>query len=111
MHFESLPPDYIVLDPNMTKDLTATRQPLRRLESLLTACDDLDIKPVLPPNDSSHVVALCQEIGFDLVLQSAKRVPRWACRCPRRLSLDFSGALQRVSRKKLNFHVDRHPSL
>ena len=73
MNFESLPPDYIVLDHNMTKDLTATRQPLRRLESLLSACDDLDIKAVLPPNDSSHVVALCQEIGFDLVLQSAKR--------------------------------------
>jgi hypothetical protein len=74
MHFE-LPPDYIVLDHNMTKDLTATRQPLRRLESLLAACDDLDIKAVLPPNDSSQAVALCQEVGFDLVLQSAKRSP------------------------------------
>jgi pSer/pThr/pTyr-binding forkhead associated (FHA) protein len=73
-HFE-LPPDYIVLDHNMTKDLTATRQPLRRLESLLAACDDLDIKAVLPPNEASHVIALCQDIGFDLVLQSAKRSP------------------------------------
>jgi hypothetical protein len=75
MNFESLPPDYIVLDHNMTKDLTATRQPLRRLESLLSACHDLDIKAVLPPIDSSNVVALCQEIGFDLVLQSGKRSP------------------------------------
>jgi hypothetical protein len=73
MHFESLPPNYLVLAPNMTKDLTSTRQPLRRLESLLTACEDLEIKPILPPIESGSVVALCQEIGFDLVLQSATR--------------------------------------
>lgn len=73
MHFESLPPDYLVLDPNMTKDLTSTRQPLRRLESLLTACEDLDIKVILPTIGSSHVVTLCQEIGFDLILQAARR--------------------------------------
>jgi hypothetical protein len=73
MHFESLPPDYLVLGPSMTKDLTATRQPLRRLESLVAACEELDIKAVLPPIDSGQVVALCQEIGFDLVLQSARR--------------------------------------
>ena len=35
MHLESLLPDYLVLAANMTKDLTSTRQPLRRLESLL----------------------------------------------------------------------------
>jgi EAL domain-containing protein (putative c-di-GMP-specific phosphodiesterase class I) len=73
MHFESLPPDYLVLGPTMTKDLTSTRQPLRRLESLVAACEELDIKAVLPAIDSKHVVALCQEIGFDLVLQSARR--------------------------------------
>jgi hypothetical protein len=70
MHLESLLPDYLVLAANMTKDLTTTRQPLRRLESLLAACQELGIKPVLPRNDSGHVVALCQEIGFDLVLQA-----------------------------------------
>jgi pSer/pThr/pTyr-binding forkhead associated (FHA) protein len=73
MHFESLPPDYLVLAPNMTKDLTSTRQPLRRLESLLAACEDLDIKAVLPPTDSTNVVALCQEMGFDYVLQQSNR--------------------------------------
>jgi pSer/pThr/pTyr-binding forkhead associated (FHA) protein/EAL domain-containing protein (putative c-di-GMP-specific phosphodiesterase class I) len=73
MHFESLPPDYLVLDSNMTKDVTSTRQPLRRLESLLAACEDLDIKAILPTIDSSHVAELCQEIGFDLILQSARR--------------------------------------
>jgi hypothetical protein len=73
MHLESLLPDYLVLAANMTKDLTSTRQPMRRLESLLAACQELVIKPVLPRNDSGHVVAMCQEIGFDLVLHSASR--------------------------------------
>lgn len=76
MHLESLLPDYLILSSSMTKDLTSTRQPLRRLESLLQACQELVVKPVLPRNESGHAVALCQEIGFDLVLQSAnaKRV-------------------------------------
>ena len=73
MHLESLLPDYLILAANMTKDLTSTRQPLRRLESLLAACEELAIKPVLPRGDSGHATALCQEIGFDLVLQSATR--------------------------------------
>jgi hypothetical protein len=73
MHLESLLPDYLVLAASMTKDLTSTRQPLRRLESLLAACEELVIKPILPHSDSGHAVALCQEIGFDLVLQSATR--------------------------------------
>jgi hypothetical protein len=29
------------------------------------------VKPVLPRNESAHAIALCQEIGFDFVLQSA----------------------------------------
>jgi hypothetical protein len=76
MHLESLLPDYLILSTSMTKDLTSTRQPLRRLESLLQACQELVVKPVLPRNESGHAIALCQEIGFDLVLQSAsaKRV-------------------------------------
>jgi EAL domain-containing protein (putative c-di-GMP-specific phosphodiesterase class I) len=73
LHLKSLLPDYLVLAANMTNDLTSTRQPLRRLESLLAACEELTIKPVLPCNESEHTVALCQEIGFDLVLTSSTR--------------------------------------
>ena len=40
LHLRSLLPDYLVLAANMTKDLTSTRQPLRRLESLLEACEE-----------------------------------------------------------------------
>lgn len=70
MHLRSLLPDYLVLASNMTKDLVSNRQPLRRLESLLTACEELSIRPVLPPDEPSHILAMCEEIGFDLVLAS-----------------------------------------
>jgi EAL domain-containing protein (putative c-di-GMP-specific phosphodiesterase class I) len=72
MHLKSLLPDYLVLSTNMTKDLASSRQPLRRLESLQAACEELAIKPVLPRNDSGHELALCQEIGFDLALLPTK---------------------------------------
>ena len=70
MHLRSLLPEYLVLAANMTKDLISNRQSLRRLESLFTACEELAIKPVLPLGDSGHTIAVCQEIGFDLVLTS-----------------------------------------
>jgi hypothetical protein len=64
---------FVVLSPSMTKDLTSTRQPLRRLESLLEACNELGIKPILPPQSATDTTALCQEIGFDLILDSSTR--------------------------------------
>jgi EAL domain-containing protein (putative c-di-GMP-specific phosphodiesterase class I) len=69
MHLESFPPDYLVLAASMTKDLTATRQPMRRLESVLAACNELAIKPILPPQVGHEALSLCQEVGFDFVLQ------------------------------------------
>jgi EAL domain-containing protein (putative c-di-GMP-specific phosphodiesterase class I) len=76
MHLRSLLPDYLVLSPNMTKGLAASRQPLRRLESLLAACEELAIKPVLPAGDGELDLALTQELGFDLVLSPLARKPR-----------------------------------
>ena len=73
MHFESLVPDYLVLAPIMIKDLQPTRQPIRRLESLITACDELLIKPVLPRTDCAQTLAQCRELGYDLVLQSLRK--------------------------------------
>lgn len=71
MHLESCLPDYLILSAAMTKDLTSTRQPLRRLESLYTACEELAVRPVLARTDCAHTLAICQEIGYDLVLRSA----------------------------------------
>ncbi len=73
MHLESLLPEYLILASSMMKDLSSTRQPLRRLGSLFAACDELSIKPVLPHNDCSHTMLLCQEIGYDLMCQPAVR--------------------------------------
>jgi pSer/pThr/pTyr-binding forkhead associated (FHA) protein len=72
-HFKALLPDYLILAASMTKDLTVSRQPLRRLESLLAVCNELAIKPVLPPMDCNHSLILCQDIGFELLMQSATR--------------------------------------
>jgi EAL domain-containing protein (putative c-di-GMP-specific phosphodiesterase class I) len=69
-HFKALLPDYLVLSGSMTKDLTVSRQPVRRLESLMQVCNELSIKPVLPPMDCNHSFAMCQDIGFDLLLQN-----------------------------------------
>jgi pSer/pThr/pTyr-binding forkhead associated (FHA) protein len=74
LHLKSLRPDYLVLAAGMTNDLISMRQPLRRLESLLAACEELAIQPVLPCIESAHKVALCQEIGFNLVLMASSRV-------------------------------------
>ncbi len=73
LHLKSMLPDYLILGASMTKDLMATRQPLRRLESLLDACNELAIKPVLPYSEANSALALCQEIGFDLVLSTSTR--------------------------------------
>ena len=83
------------------------RQPLRRLESLLAACEELAIKPVLPCNESEHTVALCQEIGFDLVLTSSSS-NHVSSRC--RLRLPFKPRLFSCSYRDCDY-VDRHPSV
>ena len=70
MHLESLLPDYLVLASIMTKDLIANRQALRRLESLWAACREMGIKAVLPPADFVHSLALCREIGFNLMMHA-----------------------------------------
>lgn len=80
MHLESLMPDYLLLAANMTKDLLSTRQPLRRLESLREACEELVITPVLTQVEGSQAIALCQEIGFDLVLDSVSNPPAMSAR-------------------------------
>jgi hypothetical protein len=74
LHFKSLLPDYLILGASMTKDLAVTRQPLRRLESLLDACNELAIKPILPYREAKTALALCQGIGFDYVLSSPTRL-------------------------------------
>lgn len=70
LHLDAMPSDYLLLCASMLKDVTMSRQPLRRLESVRTACEQLAIKPVLPPTQSEHTLALCGQIGYDLMLRS-----------------------------------------
>jgi EAL domain-containing protein (putative c-di-GMP-specific phosphodiesterase class I) len=78
MHLESQLPDYLVLASSMTKDLLVNRQALRRLASLSAACQEMGIKPVLPQSDSTQLLELCREIGFNLLLQA----PEGVVKCP-----------------------------
>ncbi len=68
LHLKLLLPDYLLLSPSMLSNLAVTRQPLRRLESVVAACEELAIKPVLPRIESQQSLDQCQEVGFDLYL-------------------------------------------
>jgi hypothetical protein len=42
------------------------------LESLLAACDELMIKPVLSSFEGDYLRVICQKIGLDLILQPSR---------------------------------------
>jgi pSer/pThr/pTyr-binding forkhead associated (FHA) protein len=71
LHLDAIAPDYLILSESMVKDLESSRQPLRRLESVRAACDQLQIKPVLPRIVCEQVTVLCEQVGYDLVLRAA----------------------------------------
>jgi len=63
-------PDYLVLSGKMLEGVTARDQALRRLELVLAACQDLGIKPVLPPCGCEKTTARCQELGYHLGMRT-----------------------------------------
>jgi hypothetical protein len=69
MELDKLVPDYLVMADSMLSNLTSAPHTLRRLESVLIACDELAIKPVLPHRQAESTLALCQQIGYDLALR------------------------------------------
>ena len=69
LHLDSMAPDYLLLCDSMLKDLASSRQPLRRLESVRAACDQLEIKPVLPQTTCPQTIDQCREVGYDLRLR------------------------------------------
>jgi EAL domain-containing protein (putative c-di-GMP-specific phosphodiesterase class I) len=71
MQIDAHVPDYVLVSDTMTKGLLDTRQPMRRLESVFAACDELVIKPVLPRCSCPQTLALCRDAGYDLILQAA----------------------------------------
>ena len=63
-------PDYLVLSEIMLRGVTAGSQPARRLEQVLTACQRLGIKAVLPLCSCERTVAHCRQMGYELGLQT-----------------------------------------
>lgn len=69
---DKVTPDFIVLSDSMTKGIATTadaRQPLRRLESIVAACEDLMVTPVLLPCDCQPATEICRQLGFRWGLQ------------------------------------------
>jgi pSer/pThr/pTyr-binding forkhead associated (FHA) protein len=63
-------PDYLVLSGKMLEGVTARDQALRRLELVLATCQELGIKPVLPACGCEKTKARCQELGYQLGLNT-----------------------------------------
>lgn len=77
------PVEYMLLSPSMCDGVDTSRQPIRRLESVYAACEELDIRPVLPAACSGPLAEVCGDLGFDLVVSLAASDP-----APRGRSLD-----------------------
>ncbi len=59
--------EYLLLSCRMCEGFENSRQPARRLESVVAVCDQLDIRPVLPMGFGTPSDDLCREFGVDLV--------------------------------------------
>jgi len=70
LELESCAPDYLALSETMLRGVTAGSQPARRLEQVLTACQRLGIKAVLPLCSCERTVAHCRQMGYELGLQT-----------------------------------------
>jgi hypothetical protein len=63
-------PDYLILCDTMLKGLKAYSQPLSRLELVLTACQELGIKAVLPHCTCQSTIAQCRRLGYEFAVQA-----------------------------------------
>jgi pSer/pThr/pTyr-binding forkhead associated (FHA) protein len=70
LELESRAPDYLVLSDTMMKGVTASSQPLRRLELVLTTCQQLGIKAVLPECGCQRTIAQCRQLGYEFAVQT-----------------------------------------
>jgi len=65
------PPDYLLLSEKMLEGITVRDQPLRRLELVLAACQQLGIKAVLPLCGCPTTRARCEELGYQFEIKGA----------------------------------------
>ena len=64
-------PDYLLLSDKMLEGITLRDQPQRRLESVLSACQQLGIKAVLPSCVCQTTRARCEELGYQFEMKGA----------------------------------------
>lgn len=67
--------EYLLLSSCMCEGFEASRQPGRRLESVVAACDQFDIRPVLPIGSGQAAGDICREFGVDLTVGPASSEP------------------------------------
>ena len=70
LELESREPDYLILSDTMLKGATQSSQPLRRLELVLAACQQICIKPVLPNCACQSTISLCRQLGYEYAVKS-----------------------------------------
>lgn len=74
------PPDYLLLSDGMLKGVLPSSQPLRRLEHVFAACQQLGVKAVLPTCSDPKTLAQCRQVGYEFILQFNAQVES-AVRC------------------------------
>lgn len=70
LELESRAPDYLLLSDAMLKGAAESSQPLRRLELVLAACQQLGIKAVLPNCACQTTMAQCRQLGYEFAVQA-----------------------------------------
>jgi pSer/pThr/pTyr-binding forkhead associated (FHA) protein/EAL domain-containing protein (putative c-di-GMP-specific phosphodiesterase class I) len=66
----SCAPDYLILSDTMLNGLAASSRPLSRLELVLTTCQELGIKAVLPHCACQNTIAQCRQLGYEFAVHA-----------------------------------------
>jgi pSer/pThr/pTyr-binding forkhead associated (FHA) protein len=69
-------PDYLVLCSKLLKGVGPTTPAMRRLELVLTTCQQLGIKAVLPACTDENTIAECEKIGYEFAIQTRSAAPK-----------------------------------
>jgi len=69
-------PDYLVLCSKLLKGVGPTSPAMRRLELVLTTCQQLGIKAVLPHCEDENTIAECEKLGYEFGIQTRSVAPK-----------------------------------
>lgn len=69
-------PNYLVLCGKLLKGLGPTSPAMRRLELVLTTCQQLGIKAVLPHCEDENIIAECEKLGYEFAIETRSAAPK-----------------------------------